>query len=105
MNTVKRPKIYPKEWSGNIVYMKSPKSNIVHLCWRTYEIEPMMRTAQPFCKVICWKNVVPVLSDEIAPGDRLCKMCAEHLEDINDYAVTRPEFIELVQCKPRRKIK
>ena len=98
-------KIYPKEWDKDLTYLKSPHSNIVHFCYRTQAKEEYgmeTRTAMPMCGVWCWKNVVPVLVEDIQnkPELRLCKTCVGYLDDDfwEDQFATRVDFLSLEHC-------
>jgi hypothetical protein len=98
-------RLYPKEWPKELTYLKSPKSNVVHLCYRhTPKVEYGMevRTASPMCGAWCWKNVVPVLVEEIQddPNIRFCKTCLYYTTSDfwRERFAKRVDYLSLEHC-------
>ena len=106
------PKIYPKKWERDLTYLKSPCSNVVHLCFRhetrsEYGME--VRSTSPMCGVWCWKNVIPVLVEDIEnrPHLRICKNCYRYYDDEfwKDKFAKRVDYLSLEHClNTRRKV-
>ena len=91
-----RALVYPKEFPANLLYLKSPVSNVVHLCH-----EAIGQTAMPLCGVWCWNRVVPTLPEELE-GDnlRFCKNCLASFDYLEDYEfiAKRTDFVHLQHC-------
>ena len=93
-------KIYPKKWAHDFTYLKSPHSKVVHFCFPTAD-----KKAYPLCGIRCWKNVIPVLVEDIEsdPSLRICKNCARFLGD--DFWLSklakRIDYIDLEHCNLR----
>jgi len=88
--------IYPKEWPQGLLYLKSPTSNVVHLC-----MEAIDETAVPMCGVWCWNSVIPTLPEDLnTNGLRFCKNCVGYLDDEfwHDKLAVRTDFVHLQHC-------
>ena len=98
-------RIRPKEWPKNLTYLKSPYSNVVHLCYRhEAKIRDGMkvRTASPMCGVWCWKNVAPILVEDIEHDNsvRFCKICVKYTDDDfwHGMFAKRKDYLSLEHC-------